>query len=273
MKIHGICLVKNEADIIEYSLGEASRWCDFIYVFDNGSTDETWALVQKLGAENPRIIPWKSEGVPFDNALRAQVFAAFRGRAQPGDWWCRLDADEIYIDDPRAFLQAVPSPFHVVWATHLQYYYAPQDEPQLRLLGEERPVRFSAATAPARYLANASETRFFRHRDRLAWPAGAWPRHLGLVHPTRIRLKHFQYRSPAQIQSRLDTRQLAIAQGNVDFPHIVEKHWRETLSTAALYLDRGDGEYVIDERQLPRHLEPGSRRLLKRVLHGLGIWP
>ncbi len=39
MKIHGICLIKNEADIAAWFLGESSRWCDFIYVLDTGSTD------------------------------------------------------------------------------------------------------------------------------------------------------------------------------------------------------------------------------------------
>jgi hypothetical protein len=32
-----------------------------------------------------------------------------------GDWWCILDADEFYIDDPREFLEAVPKRFSSVW--------------------------------------------------------------------------------------------------------------------------------------------------------------
>jgi glycosyltransferase involved in cell wall biosynthesis len=273
MKIHGLCLVKNEADIIEYSLGEASRWCNFIYVLDNGSTDETWRLVRELAVANPRIVPWKSETIPFDNALRGLIFAEFRNRAKPGDWWCRLDADEIYIDPPRDFLTAVPARFQVVWAAHLQYYLTAQELERFQSLDEERPPKISTANLPRHYLANSSEARFFRHRDGLVWDGGAWPRHVGLVSPRRIRLKHFQNRSPAQIQSRLDTRHLAIAQGNVDFPHIVHKNWREALSTDELHTDCGDGNYVIDERQLPRHLEPFTHRLLKLIFHTLHIWP
>jgi hypothetical protein len=29
-KIHGICVVKNEVDVIQYSLQEALKWADYI---------------------------------------------------------------------------------------------------------------------------------------------------------------------------------------------------------------------------------------------------
>ncbi len=45
MQIHSICLVKNEADIIEQTLKAGIDWSDFIYVFDNGSSDGTWEKV------------------------------------------------------------------------------------------------------------------------------------------------------------------------------------------------------------------------------------
>lgn len=48
MKIHSICLVKNESDIIAQTLKAAVNWSDFIYVYDNGSTDGTWEKVISL---------------------------------------------------------------------------------------------------------------------------------------------------------------------------------------------------------------------------------
>ena len=48
MKIHSICMVKNEADIIEQTIKAAAKWSDFIYIFDNGSTDGSWEKVLEL---------------------------------------------------------------------------------------------------------------------------------------------------------------------------------------------------------------------------------
>src|SRR5215469_2313613 len=61
VKIHGLCIVKNETDILEESLASALRWCDHIYIFDNGSTDGTWELVKNLAIEHPQIVPYKQD--------------------------------------------------------------------------------------------------------------------------------------------------------------------------------------------------------------------
>ncbi len=109
MKIHGICLAKNEADLLEHSLRDKLAWCDFMYVYDNGSTDETWKIAQACAARDPeRILLFGSNAKPFNDGLRSEVFNHYRQNAQPGDWWCRADVDEFYAVDPRAFLAAVP---------------------------------------------------------------------------------------------------------------------------------------------------------------------
>jgi hypothetical protein len=274
MRIHGICLVKNEGDIMRYFLRDSARWCDRIYVFDNGSTDHTWAIARELAGAMPQVALYKQDGRTFDDALRAEVFRHYKAQAQPGDWWCRLDADEIYIDNPREFLAQIPAQFHVVWSQHLQYFLTTADLPRFTPQDETEAPEINETNLPRYYLANASESRFFRHRAGLEWPGGAWPHHLGLVAPQRIRLKHLQYRSPAQVQRRLDTRRAAAAGGWQHFQHSLEKTWREKVADpAGLSLDRGDGQYDIDPAKLPRHLEPTWRRGLKRIMHGLHLWP
>ena len=127
MKIHGICVAKNEVDIITQSLTEASNWCDFIYVYDNGSTDGTWEAVCQLAERISNVIPFNSEDKVFSEYLRGEVFNAYKANAREGDWWCRLDADEFYIDDPSVFLTHVGSAYDVAWAIHFQYYFTEQD--------------------------------------------------------------------------------------------------------------------------------------------------
>ena len=128
MRIHGLCIVKNEADILGQSLQATRAWCDAIYVLDNGSTDGSWEQVQALAHDDPAIVPWKQAAVPFRDGLRAEIFHAFAERAPPGDWWVRLDADEFYIDDPRQFLRRVPASTGCVWfavvAIHLEPIHA-----------------------------------------------------------------------------------------------------------------------------------------------------
>jgi hypothetical protein len=273
MRIFGLCLVKNEADIIRLSLEESLRWCDRIFVFDNGSLDATWDIVRDAAATNARVVPFKQDARPFDDALRAEIFNAYRMEATAGDWWCRLDADEFYVDDPREFLGGVSPRHHVVWGAWLQYFLTEEDLSRFREEDERDPVVMTRERLPRYYQALGGEPRFFRHRDRLVWKSGAWPAHLGVVEPRRIRVKHFQYRSPGQIQRRLDTRRAAAAHGWQHFGHSTQESWREKVADSKrLNLDRDDGMYASDPGTARSHLESPLQRVMKKVMHGLGIW-
>src|SRR4029453_7516931 len=176
MAIHAISLIKNEADIIEYSLGAAARWCDHIYVFDNGSTDGTWEKVQAMAKECAAIVPWKEDPKPFRDRLRIEVFYQFRDRARPRDWWCILDADEIYIDDPAEFLAAVPDCYRSVWPQVYRYAFTDKDAEDYA----RDPENYEKVPAPERLryyvLSEYSEPRFIRHtRDLRTHPT--WRRH------------------------------------------------------------------------------------------------
>lgn len=269
-KIHSICVVKNEVDIIEYSLEQASKWSDYIYVYDNGSTDGTWEKV--LSMQNKIIIPWKQDGKVFQESLRGEVFNAFQHHAQPGDWWCRLDSDEFYnIQSPRDFLSRVKPSNHVVWGIAIEYYLTHDDidsldfsQPVPELL---KHIRY--------YRANNSEARFFRHRQGLTWKSdGSWPNHMGLVNKERILYKHYKYRTPCQIQKRLTTRQERRSQGFVGWDHAAMTDWHQALGNPQkLCFDSGHGSYMLDNASLPNHMEPFSRRIIKRTMHGLRVWP
>lgn len=93
MKIHGLCVVKNEADIIEQTLRYAAKWCDYIYVLDNGSSDGTWEKVQTLARVLPCVTPFMQDSQPFDDGIRGKILGRYATHANHGDWWCILDAD------------------------------------------------------------------------------------------------------------------------------------------------------------------------------------
>jgi len=275
MKLHGICLVKNEGDFLERSLRHSAQFFERIYVFDNGSADNSWKIAERLGKELDAVVPFRSEDLDFRDGLRSIPFNHYREKAEAGDWWCRLDADEIYLEDPRTFLKEVPRRHHVVWSLHVQHYFCETD---LRVWDENEsgPAPLDDFTdLPRSYLANASEPRFFRHRPRLTWnEEQSWPAHLGVVHPRRIPVRHYQWRSPEQMQRRLDTRREAADRGYETFGHSLQSDWRDVIwNGQQLHFDRRDGFLGMAEGDLPRHLEALPVRWGKMALHGLGIWP
>ena len=265
-KIHCMCVVKNEADIIAHTLRTASSWADFIYIYDNGSTDETWDIVRSL--ESDRIIPWKQDRKPFCESLRGELFQAFRHQANDGDWWCRLDSDEFYVDDPRIFLSRIRKWLHVVWGLSIQYYITEED---LKSLDFSRPVE-QLLPELRYYNAPHSEIRFFRYRSRLTWPEGApWPIHMGPVCKELIPYRHYKYRNPDQVKSRLETRVKAIREGFDTEVHYWNNSEWNLPAADTLNVDDGIGEFVVDK--LPQHKDSIMRHLFKIFMSQLGLWP
>ena len=254
MRIHGLCLVKNEADIVGQGLQAARAWCDAIYVFDNGSTDGTWEQVQALASHDSGIVPWKQEDAPFRDGMRAEIFHAFADRARAGDWWVRLDPDEFYIDDPRAFLSGVPASAGCVWYAPLTYYFSTEELRRYRAdpaqFAEDVPV-----TEKCRHYFNYwSEIRFVRTEAMEPWEGlRSWPEQLtdrARSHHRRIRCRHFPYRSPAQIERRIATRAASALSGTA-FLHEAVEDWRTSHDPLAIRQHRwNDVRYLKDPTQM-----------------------
>ncbi|MBM9593920.1 glycosyltransferase family 2 protein [Roseitranquillus sediminis] len=262
MRIHGVMLVKNEADVVGDTLRSAARWCDRIYVYDNGSTDGSWEIVRELGRTHEAVIPFRQDDAPYANQLRAEVLEAVRDDLAPGDWWCKLDADEIYIDHPFNFLTRVPAHYQLVYGASFQFYFTDRD----LAAWEAAPEKY-AADVPVEerlryYMNNHSEPRFARTLGPGNWingNASGTP-----VFPWRIWLKHYQYRSPEQIQKRIENRR-AVARTGAGFRHeasadwgrrlkgeaaqsSAEADWRERVVPAdQLCHDAGDGRFIQRE--------------------------
>lgn len=274
MKIFGICLVKNEADIIEEVLIKASKWCDYILVYDNGSTDNTWLIVNDLAKDYPQVIPYKTKIQPYTDNLRNEVFNAYRHLSNEGDWWCKLDADEVYFDNPRNLLTRIPRHHHVVFNQSYQFYFTDVDLEEWK----KNPDRYEKCkdyeALLSYYKCNWSEIRFFKYRKKLIWDSNSsWPKHIGIVAKERIKLKHYQFRSPKQIQDRLIQRQLAVSQGhNVFAAYYSESSWEEKIQKASELNHVSEG-WVVDEKILPYHIEPFHKRFLKYLLHFIHIFP
>lgn len=270
MKIFGICLVKNEEDIIAHSLRHHTSWADHVFVYDNGSTDRTWKIVQEEAQKNPKIIPFKSAARPFRDGLRAEVFNAYKHLAEEGDWWCvRCDSDEIYMDDPREFLQAVPRKYQVVLSLHYEYQLAKED---LKEINFQQPIEKILPQIKFYHPKATSETRFIKHRRRLTWDGSSgFPRHKGVIFDKKIRLKHYQYRTPEQIKKRIEVRKQARAEGHPFFKKDNVNDWKDIILPRAQLIKESEKMqigYLQDKNDTT-----SFRYRIKALLHTLGILP
>ena len=237
MKLYAICLVKNEPDIIEHSLNSALEWAEKIIVFDTGSTDETWELVNHM--RSPKIIPYKQEIAPYSDGLRADIFNGFKHEMEPGDWWVVQDADEVYEEDPRLFLKKNKGFFHYVSGRKIDFCFdlaaidrlsfADAFKDNLHLFDRHSPDAWS-------------EPRLIRHRKNLEWTReGIWPRKMGVDCLQQIKIRHYPLRSPQQIRQRWLTRK--------DVPKKEHTaHW-EAADWREYYGGKADSQLRVDPGQ------------------------
>jgi hypothetical protein len=271
MKIYALCLVKNEDDVIRQSLLAASKWADKVFVYDNGSTDKTWDIVNELSKTNESIVPWRQDTKHYKNNLFGDIYNGVKDVAEDGDWFCYLPADEFYYDDPRAFLNKVPKRFHVVKSQSIDFHLTVEDVEEFEFNDEEE---FNPEKVKYYHPLTYTEIRFFKHRKRLEWPAGHMiPKHIGIIFPNKIRLKHYQHRSPQQIQLRLDTRRKLVADGYKFFKHAAQADWKEKLlNRADLRKDSDDDKWQIEGIRHDNKPNP-IILLIRKIAHGLGIFP
>ena len=272
MKIFSICCVRDENDVIRETLEAALGWSEKIFVFDNGSVDGTWETVTDIARQNSKVEIVGHDDRIFTDALRGEIFEFYRSVASPGDWWCRLDSDEFYVDDPGRFLAAIPNKYGFVLSASFNFYFTDVD---LRNY-EQNPSEWLARPVRERlkfYQNNWSEPRFVRHRSDLLWAGLNWPDNRGRTSPSRIRLRHFPYRSPAQISSRLQIRQQQPtlfkheANRSLTVPKDMRSDWSEQYFKAAAFeaaswqdrvrkaaecdVDLGDSTLVIRNELMP----------------------
>lgn len=207
-KIISIMVVKNEGDIINDVIISALKWSDYIIIMDNGSDDETLGIINDLSGNHHNVIFWGSYLGRFHDSLRQRIYKDYAYLSMDGDWWCRLDADEIYIDNPRDFISNQSPIVDHINSASFQYYIT---EKEFNTEVDYKKLNF--------YLCNWSECRFFKQGKGVVWPdSSPWPLNLFKRSREFIRLKHYQYRSIEQIKNRISVRKSNV-EDNLTFNH------------------------------------------------------
>ena len=98
MKIAGVTGIRDEIERIEFVIKHhLSQGCDYIFVYDNGSTDGTLELVQQMSEKDSRII-WHSDPGPYQQQLQYQYLFG-KAKEYGCEWIVPFDGDEIIVSE------------------------------------------------------------------------------------------------------------------------------------------------------------------------------
>jgi hypothetical protein len=208
MRLAGISIVRDEADIAESWARHNCFFLDKLYVVDNGSTDSTRQILRTLIAE----------GLPIEMVDHGQHGAFYQGRrttrlmrhaVADGDWdfIFPLDGDECICATDRAALEAELAGFPadvLPSFREIRYKLSDQDDPdiinpleRIRHIQEPASAPFKAIVPRALAANPAAALSDGNHRVRVD----------GVEVPRKVlenaALAHFALRSQSQIVAKL----------------------------------------------------------------------
>lgn len=272
MKFHAILVVRDEGDIIQQCLEHTLTWCDAIYAYDTGSTDDTWEIIQHFAQRDYRVVPFRKEPVIFHDGIRAYIFSKFRDRAEQGDWFLRLDADERYYISPPEFVRTKLQKhetcvYNQTYEFRLTAKEVADWESGCKTLSErQQPIeerrRFFI---PLQY----SEPRMFQYRRSMEWtPDCAFPYNAGFVARQRIPICHYPHRDPLQLQRRCALRSVMATATTGVGRHWLANEWQKlVVDNNTENLQYWEPSTILPEYNFLNHIVPLPKRILQRFVH------
>ena len=278
MAFHGIMVVRDEGDIIAQVLAHLLTWVDSLHVYDTGSTDGTWEVVEEWARADRRVNALGRERVRFENGLRAMVFDRVRAGFREGDWIARLDGDEFYHVPPPEFVRERVGQCGRVFGQMYDFMLTRAEAAAWArgvetLADRRRPIE----ERRRRYLVQEfPEPRLFQYRRSMKWPAGSRvPLCGGMPAEARIPVRHYRWRDPVQAAARCALRRAMRGAGADTGPHWELEDWRDWLADDAdprlLMHEPGAGGEGLADPRLVNHLARGWRGAAQRLMYGMGL--
>jgi len=279
-KVFALVVVKNEGDIIFDTIESATTWADKIFILDNMSTDDTWEKLTKLEKKYENVILWGQYSGKFNEGLRQILYREYRSYADKDDWWCRLDGDEFYIDNPKVFLGKLSNNIDHVYNASFQYYLTENDYNSQIAEGNHSDFTYKSMEW---YKCNHSEIRFVKNKPNICWTQKeGWPCNLLNAATSRIRLKHFQYRTIEQIKNRFLVRGEDVLGDTFKHEIVSEDLWYERRGFSKPLCaelkkyrvvnlsDLSDSDlYEYSDKDLPKIIHVNFKKRLKCIIVGI----
>ena len=282
MKFHALLPVRDEADIMVQCLQHLLRWVDAIYVFDTGSTDETWEIVNECAGRDRRVKILGKKAVYFSEVMvRGWMFNVAREFMTSGDWFLRVDADEVHHVLPPEFVResmrsCETLAYHQYYDFQLTESEATEwDQRTDHAVERARPIEQRRRHfVPSIY----SEPRLCRYRDTMRWPLGAsFPINAGYIARERLPIRHYPHRDPEQLRGRcvLRATMMASKQNSRYWSRPEHHHWSQSDWRKFVVSDDDPNlRCWVPGTPLPtyrfeNHIARHPKRLVQRVVHGL----
>jgi hypothetical protein len=298
MAFHGLMIVRDEGDVLAQVMEHLLTWIDHLYVWDLGSTDNTWEIVEQFAAKDKRVVPFLYRPTIYSDSIRSYMFHKLRDRFKQGDWIIKVDGDEFYEINPPDFIRDRLRPIDS--ALYLQWYYfrltnrdvAAWERGEETLADRARPIQDRRRFYN---IVEYTEPRLFKYRRNMQWLQNVyWPYNTGFVAKERIPLRHYPHRDPAQMQSRYDLRFEMMGLKAAAGGHWNLKDWRsDVIDMDAPKAQPAEGEATgvrtmagirdddlrelkpgekLPEVRLTGHIARGVKRFAQRMVYSGLTW-
>jgi glycosyltransferase involved in cell wall biosynthesis len=200
--LFGVCFAKNEEDIIADSITHAAQFCDKIFVVDNASTDRTWDIVNGLKLDN--LVPVCSKDFVFRDYLRLRFMESRKAELGINNWWYIVDADEFLLEEPfNTIAQAEDENADCIAVEMVNFYLIKDEVSKIQESGHQETWRDRKYYV----LYGSGKIEFIkntRHLDYCVYDI--IPFGLTKECSRRLFIRHYPYRSLAQLEKRVYTR-------------------------------------------------------------------
>jgi glycosyltransferase involved in cell wall biosynthesis len=180
----------------------AAQFCDKVFVVDNASSDRTWEIVRKLDLKN--LVPVCSKDFVFRDYLRLRFMDTKKEELGLNNWWYIFDADEFLLDDPfDAIAQAEEEGADCIAVSVINFLLTKEEVRDVEENGRQETWRDHKHYV----LYESGPVKFFKNTEYADYTICDFVP-FGIIKECsqRLLMKHYPYRSLAQLKKRVYTR-------------------------------------------------------------------
>jgi glycosyltransferase involved in cell wall biosynthesis len=226
MTVVGISMVKDEADIVEYTVRHMLEQVDFVVVADNMSTDGTYEILKAMtGVESwrRRLYVTRDENPAYYQSAKMTALAAWVHREFSARWVVPFDADEWWTSKwgrVADVLDDLPAAEGIATATLYDHVVTGADvggelDPFKRIRWRRKlPGQFPKVAVRPVLAVTIEQGNHGAHYPRQETTPNAV-----------LEVRHFPYRSPEQMARKAVNGKAAY--DATDLPETEGQHWRD----------------------------------------------